>query len=166
MADPAWGEMSSLSDEETARALCAFHQTEPLPTQRRRSPQQEQQHAGRLYHPGRINHDARAFNGISTFGYPVHTTHHNVNVSMQRNEATSVLVGMPSTSSDDWHRQQQRAIQEQIEQQQRELQAQLHQQQQREMHLQAQRMQTQIQQQEHAQRQQMESIRQRHLLGT
>ncbi|KAF4029615.1 hypothetical protein GN244_ATG18644 [Phytophthora infestans] len=165
MADPAWGEMSSLSDEETARALCAFHQTEPLPTQRRRSPQQEQQHAGRLYHPGRINHDARAFNGISTFGYPVHTTHHNVNVSMQRNEATSVLVGMPSTSSDDWHRQQQRAIQEQIEQQQRELQAQLHQQQQREMHLQAQRMQTQIQQQEHAQRQQMESIRQRHLLG-
>ncbi|KAG3077041.1 hypothetical protein PI125_g21373 [Phytophthora idaei] len=162
MADPAWGTTSSLSDEETARALCAFHHTESLPTQRHRQP------AVPLYQPRSSNHEmqpqralnARASNGFSAFGYPVHTTHHMVPRSVQRSEATSMLVGIPSTASDDWHRQQQCAIQEQIEQQQRELQAQIHQQQQREMHLQVQRMQVQIQQQEQAQRRQMQVERQ------
>ncbi|ETM45706.1 hypothetical protein L914_09310 [Phytophthora nicotianae] len=176
MADPAWGSTSSLSDEETARALCAFHHTEPLPTQRRRPLQQQQkkqkQPTAPLYQP-RNNHDGkqsqfapndRVSNGFSTFGYPVPTRFHLVPMSAQRSEATSMLVGMPSTSSDDWHRQQQRAIQEQIEQQQRELQAQLYHQQQREMQMEVQRMQAQIQQQEHAQRYQMQI--QRHVENT
>ncbi|POM77719.1 Hypothetical protein PHPALM_4853 [Phytophthora palmivora] len=103
--------MASLSDEETARALCAFQHTEPLPTQRRQPLQQ----------PLRSTMPHLAPDGLATFGYPSNSTYHMVPMS-RRNEAASVLMGMhtPSTSSGDWQRLQQRAIQDQIEQQQRD----------------------------------------------
>ncbi|KAH7484146.1 uncharacterized protein KRP23_3219 [Phytophthora ramorum] len=163
MADPAWGAMS-LSDEEMARALCAFQHKEPLPTQRRRplqprprQPEMPQLAAG-----------ARAASGLSAFGYPSNgATYHTAPMSARQDEAASLLMGMhsPSTSSDDWQQQQKRAIQEQIEQQQRELQAQMQAQQQRDMQAQLQQIQAQIQRQEqlHRQQEQVQQHVQRHV---
>uniref|UniRef100_H3H4A5 Uncharacterized protein n=1 Tax=Phytophthora ramorum TaxID=164328 RepID=H3H4A5_PHYRM len=154
----------SLSDEEMARALCAFQHKEPLPTQRRRplqprprQPEMPQLAAG-----------ARAASGLSAFGYPSNgATYHTAPMSARQDEAASLLMGMhsPSTSSDDWQQQQKRAIQEQIEQQQRELQAQMQAQQQRDMQAQLQQIQAQIQRQEqlHRQQEQVQQHVQRHV---
>ncbi|KAE9034955.1 hypothetical protein PR003_g10910 [Phytophthora rubi] len=172
MADPAWG-TSTLSDEETARALCAFHQTEPLPTQRRRplqhqqQPQQQQQQAPlyrardeRSHEMPQLAPGARTGGGFSAFGYPLSGSYHMVPMSAPRNEAASMFEGMhgPSTSSDDWQLQQQRRIQEELEQQQRDLQALTQRQQQQDLQLQLQHFQAQIQQQQEQAHRRVERI--------
>ncbi|EGZ16830.1 hypothetical protein PHYSODRAFT_330898 [Phytophthora sojae] len=155
MADPAWGTASSLSDEETARALCAFHDTEPLPTQRRHplqlQQQQQQQQQAPLYRPSdQRSREVPQLGGFSAFGYPSSGTYHMVPMTVQRSDAASVLVGMhaPSTSSDDW---QQRRTKQELEQQQRELQAVTQSRQQQDMQRQLHQLQAQIQQQQQEQ---------------
>ncbi|KAG1701164.1 hypothetical protein DVH05_011400 [Phytophthora capsici] len=129
--DPAWG--TTLSDEETARALCAFQHTQPSLTQHRQQPRSEPQ------------------NRMSAFGYSAPLT-------IGRNEAASLLVEMhaPSTLSGDWKRQQQVAIQDQLERDRRVLETQAKQQQQRTMHLQLQQLQTQLHEQAQAQQMQVQ----------
>ncbi|KAG6620373.1 uncharacterized protein IUM83_16320 [Phytophthora cinnamomi] len=158
MADPAWGTASPLSDEETARALCAFHHTEPLPTQRRRPLHQQQQQQQQPPYRARDERSRQVpqlapGGGFSAFGYPPSGAYYMAPVAAQPDDAASVLARMhgPSASSDEWQRQQQRRIQDELEQQQRELQALAQRQQQHEMHMQLQHLQAQIQQQQQEQ---------------
>ncbi|KAL3656428.1 hypothetical protein V7S43_018731 [Phytophthora oleae] len=151
--DPAWG--TTLSDEDTARALCAFQHTQTSLTQRNQLPRSK-------------NREMPPANGMSAFGYPASGAY----LTIGRNEAASLLVEMhaPPTLSGDWQRQQQVAIQEQLEQEKGELETQAKQQQQRNMHVQLQQLQAQLQKQAQTQQiqveQQVERIQQsRYLSG-
>ncbi|KAK1945428.1 hypothetical protein P3T76_002476 [Phytophthora citrophthora] len=146
--DPAWG--TTLSDEETARALCAFQHTQPPMIQHRHQPRNK----------SREMPQSAPVNGLPTFGYLANGAHHATPVAIGRNEAASLLVEMhaPSTLSGDWQRQHQVAIQEQLEREKREMETQAKQQQQRDMHLQLQQLQVQLHEQ--AQTQQIQTQQQ------
>ncbi|OWZ18203.1 hypothetical protein PHMEG_0007751 [Phytophthora megakarya] len=148
----------SLSDEETARALCAF-QHPPALVYASRTPVESLPPYPTPSETPQLRPDARV-DGLSPFGYPANATYtyHKVPIS-RRKEAASVLMGMHTPSiSEDWHQLQQRAIQEQLEQGQQELQEQCQWQQQQ----QVQRQLAQVQQQEQAQMQQMQRIQPRY----
>ncbi|KAI9913765.1 hypothetical protein PsorP6_005803 [Peronosclerospora sorghi] len=151
MADPVWGvTSSSLSDEDTARMLCAFPKRNPLIARRRQLFQSQHQEQQCLYNlHDELNHEMAQFapsgNSLLAFGYPSNGTYNMRPMYNHRDVVSSTLMDVtpPSTSCDDWYRQQQHTIQEQLEQhmQQQEIQIQI------EAKLQRMKMQTQHQEQ-------------------
>ncbi|CAH0479263.1 unnamed protein product [Peronospora belbahrii] len=149
MADPVWGPALSLSEEETARTLCAFHDRETIPIQRRRLLRAQQEQVCHESNP-----EMPQVNGLLTFGYPSNGTYYVRPLSGQRDEVVSLLVGTnaPSTSSNDWRQQQQDTIQDQLTQQE-ELRIQMNQEQPQEIQTQMQHMEVQLWQQKQVQAQ-------------
>ncbi|CAH0490364.1 unnamed protein product [Peronospora farinosa] len=151
----------SLSDEDMAGTLYDFcYTSEPLLMQCHRllSTQQQQQQQESCNEP---NHEMSQFNSLPTIGCPSsNDPYHTKPMLSQRDEEVSMLVNMnaPSTSSNDWHRRHQCAIQEQLEQQ-RDLRMQINQQHQLEKQMQQQHMEVQRWQQEQVQRQQVQAQR-------
>ncbi|CEG36955.1 uncharacterized protein PHALS_04204 [Plasmopara halstedii] len=118
MADPAWGTLVSLSEEETTRT---FYRTEPLPTQNRWPLDQQRQPAALRRQPCSDDNAMHHPLGVrNAAGYPT------VPLSVQHSDVSPLLVEIPSTDNNDWRQlQQQRELLAQ-EQQQKQWDMQLH----------------------------------------